>query len=482
MRSGIGLSLRNAPCADLLSWWRSRPGTARWSSVPGKGATTGPLNERGRVVEPIVVIGAGLAGCEAVWQIHRQGGRVLLYEMKPKAYSPAHHLPSFAEIVCSNSFKSESLENAHGLLKEELKQLDSLILRVARETRVRAGDSLTVDREAFSKRVTQILERLEDVEIIRVEVTELPEDRIVVVATGPLTSQALSQEIQKLTGDRHLFFFDAISPIVTAESIDLAKGFMASRYGKGGDDFLNCPMDKEEYDRFVEALRTAERTPVKDFEKRYLFEGCLPVEELADRGRETLAFGPLKPVGLIDPRLGRRPHAVVQLRREDRAGSCFNLVGFQTRLKQGEQKRVFRMIPGLERAEFLRWGSVHRNTFVDSPRLLGTSLQLRANPRLFLAGQITGVEGYVESTAMGLLAGINAYRFAKGMPLVHPPGATAMGALVGYITGTESLPFQPMNINFGLFPPLEARGRAKRGLLGERALEALRAWKETHGL
>jgi methylenetetrahydrofolate--tRNA-(uracil-5-)-methyltransferase len=288
----------------------------------------------------------------------------------------------------------------------------------------------------------------------------------------------LSGEIQRVAGNQHLFFYDAVSPIVSAESVDFSKAFTASRYAKGGDDFVNCPMDREEYYRFVDALRKAERVPVRDFERRYLFEGCLPVEELADRGVDTLAFGPLKPVGLMDPRTGRRPFAVVQLRHEDRLGSCFNLVGFQTRLKQGEQKRVFQMIPGLEKAEFVRWGSVHRNTFVDSPRLLRESLQLKADPRLFLAGQVTGVEGYMESTAMGILAGVNALRYAKGLPVVVPPPTTALGALIRYITGTETLPFQPMNINFGLFPPIEGRGHRKRELIVKRALEAIRTWKK----
>jgi methylenetetrahydrofolate--tRNA-(uracil-5-)-methyltransferase len=429
-------------------------------------------------MNPIVVIGAGLAGCEAAWQIAKKGERVILYEMKPEVYSPAHRSPFFAEIVCSNSFKSESLENSPGVLKKEMELLESLILKTAKETRVPAGDSLAVDREVFSKRITQIMERLENVEIVRKEVSAIPENGITIIATGPLTSEALSREIQRITGDRHLFFYDTISPIVTVDSIDFEKTFKASRYGKGGDDYVNCPMGEDEYYRFVNALNQAEKVPIRHFERRYLFEGCLPVEELAARGKDTLAFGPLKPVGLIDPKTGRQPFAVIQLRQEDQFGTLFNLVGFQTRLKQEEQKKVFRMIPGLERAEFVRLGSVHRNTFIDSPRLLKESLQLRDRPNLFFAGQITGVEGYMESTAMGLLAGINAFRKARGMETVFPPFTTAIGALIHYITHSRTIPFQPMNINFGLFPPLQgkARGRERRRLLAKRALNEIKKW------
>jgi len=435
-------------------------------------------------MEPIIVIGAGLAGCEAAWQIVKRGGKVTLYEMKPEVYSPAHHSSFFAEIVCSNSFKSESLENGPGVLKKEMELLESLILKTARETRVPAGDSLAVDREAFSEKMTQIMEKLENVEIVRKEVSAIPEDRITVVATGPLTSEALGREIQRITRDRPLFFYDAISPIVTADSIDFGKAFKASRYGKGGDDYINCPMGEDEYYRFVKALNQAEKVSIHHFERRYLFEGCLPIEELAVRGKDTLAFGPLKPVGLIDPKTGEQPFAVIQLRHEDQFGTLFNLVGFQTRLKHEEQKRVFRMIPGLERAEFVRLGSVHRNTFTDSPRLLKESLQLRDRPNLFFAGQITGVEGYMESTAMGLLAGINAFREAGGGDPVFPPPTTAIGALIHYITHSQALPFQPMNINFGLFPPLQgkARGRERRRLLAERALNEMEMWKKEMGI
>jgi len=431
-------------------------------------------------VDPITIIGAGLAGCEAAWQIAKRGGKAILYEMKPGLYSSAHRSPFFAELVCSNSFKSESIENASGVLKEEMGQLDSLILKVAQEVRVPAGDSLAVDREVFSREVTQILESLENVKVIRKEVSSIPQDGITVIATGPLTSEALSKEIQKVTGSHRLFFYDAISPIITADSINFQKIFKSSRYGKGGRDYINCPMNEEEYEQFVEMLNEAERVPVQPFEKRYLFEGCLPIEEMAERGKSTLAHGPLKPVGLIDPKTGKQPFAVVQLRQEDRFETLFNLVGFQTRLKHEEQKRVFRMIPGLEHAEFARLGSIHRNTFIDSPRLLGSSLQLKHCSNLFFAGQITGVEGYMESTAMGLLCGINTYRFANGMTPVAPSPMTAIGALIHYITRSPSVPFQPMNINFGLFPPLPGRskGKLKRLLLAKRALKVMEKWRE----
>ena len=427
-----------------------------------------------------MVIGAGLAGCEAAWQIAKRGGTVHLYEMKPHHYSPAHRSPLFAEMVCSNSFKSESLENASGVLKEEMKLLDSLILKAAKETRVPAGDSLAVDREAFSRRITEILETFADIEILRQEVSSIPEEGITLLATGPLTSEKLSQEIQKLAGGRHLFFYDALSPIITAESINLEKAFRASRYGKGGNDYINCPMNEEQYDRFVEALNHAEKVFLRSFERRYLFEGCLPIEEMAERGRQTLAFGPLKPVGLVDPKTGKQPYAVVQLRQDDRFERLYNLVGFQTRLKYDEQRRVFQMVPGLERAEFVRYGSIHRNTFIDSPRLLMEPLHWRNRPQLFFAGQMTGVEGYMESAAMGLLAGINAWRYGAGKEPVVPPPTTAMGALIQYIIHSQAVPFQPMNINFGLFPLLgeRSKGRKKRLLIAERALRDMERWRQ----
>jgi methylenetetrahydrofolate--tRNA-(uracil-5-)-methyltransferase len=365
-----------------------------------------------------------------------------------------------------------------------MRQLESLILKVAQETRVPAGDSLAVDREVFSREVTHMIENLENVKVIRGEVASIPQEGITIIATGPLTSESLSNEIQRVTGSHRLFFYDAISPIVTADSINDQKIFKSSRYGKGGEDYINCPMSEAEYDQFVETLNQAERVPVQTFEKRYLFEGCLPIEEMAERGKSTLAHGPLKPVGLIDPKTGKQPFAVVQLRQEDRYETLFNLVGFQTRLKHEEQKRVFRMIPGLEHAEFARLGSIHRNTFIDSPRCLRNSLQLKHRPNLFFAGQITGVEGYMESTAMGLLCGISAYRFANGMPPSVPSSMTAIGALIHYITQSPSLPFQPMNINFGLFPPLpiKSKGRIKRLSLAKRALKEMGKWrKEVEG-
>jgi methylenetetrahydrofolate--tRNA-(uracil-5-)-methyltransferase len=341
-----------------------------------------------------------------------------------------------------------------------------------------------VDREDFSQAITQTLERLENIEIVHKEVSAIPQDGITIIATGPLTSEALSKEIQGVTGNHRLFFYDAISPIVAGDSINFERAFRASRYGKGGDDYVNCPMEEESYYRFVDALNQAEKVPIRDFERRYLFEGCLPIEELAARGKDTLAFGPMKPVGLVNPKTGKQPFAVVQLRQEDRFETLFNLVGFQTRLKHEEQREVFRMIPGLERAEFVRLGSVHRNTFIDSPRMLEESLQLKPRSRVFFAGQITGVEGYMESAAMGLLAGINAFRKERGMNPVVPPPITAIGALIHYITHSQTTPFQPMNINFGLFPPLAEKvgGREKRRIIGRRALEAMEKWKEAMGI
>ncbi len=425
----------------------------------------------------ITIIGGGLAGCEAAWQAAGRGVLVTLYEMKPRRYSPAHVLPDLAELVCSNSLRSNSLENAVGLLKEELRRMGSLIMAAAEETRVPAGDALAVDREAFAARITSRLQALDRVTIIREEVNRIPSSGIVIVASGPLTSHALSDELKNLTGEEYLYFYDAIAPIIDGDSLNMEVIFRASRYGEG-NDYLNCPMNGEEYHRFVDELSRGEKVPYREFERPVHFEGCLPVEEMAERGRETLAHGPLKPVGLKDPRTGRIPYAVVQLRHENREGTAFNLVGFQTKLKWKEQERIFRMIPGLENASFLRFGSMHRNTFIHSPALLEKTLQLKKDPRVFFAGQITGVEGYVESTAMGLLAGINAARLARKKDLLVPPVTTGIGSLVRHIAGSPGKEFQPMNVNFGLFPPLEQplRGKEKRKAVSRRALEDLGKW------
>ena len=433
------------------------------------------------MAQEITIVGGGLAGCEAAWQAARMGVRVALYEMKPRRFSPAHVSPLLGELVCSNSLRSNSLANAVGLLKEELRRLGSFLLKAADETRVPAGDALAVDRQAFAARITAGLEADPQVEIIREEITRSPSEGTVVIASGPLTSLALAASIKELTGETDLYFYDAIAPIVDGESIDLGIVFRASRYGEGSD-YLNCPLTREEYDRFIAELIAGEKVPYRDFEKGVHFEGCLPIEEMAERGKETLAHGPMKPVGLLDPRTGKMPHAVVQLRHEDRQGTSYNLVGFQTKLKWKEQERILRLIPGLGNASFLRYGSLHRNTFIHSPVLLSEGLQLKKEPRLFFAGQITGVEGYVESTAMGLLAGINASRFVKGLPPVAPPAATAMGSLVRHISTPGPKDFQPMNVNFGLFPPLPTRlkGKEKNRALAERALRELEGWINGH--
>ncbi|ACX51721.1 gid protein [Ammonifex degensii KC4] len=433
----------------------------------------------------VVVVGAGLAGSEAAWQIARRGIRVILYEMRPHKMTPAHHTGYFGELVCSNSLRAESLENAVGLLKEEMRRLGSLVMQAAEANRVPAGGSLAVDREGFAAYITEALSSHPLIEIRREEVTSIPDHFPTIIATGPLTSPALSAAIKELTGEEYLYFYDAVAPIVTLESIDQEKVFWSSRYGKGEPAYINCPMTKEEYDRFYEALVTAERVPLKEFEKEIHFEGCMPIEVMAARGRETLLYGPLKPVGLIDPRTGKQPYAVVQLRQDNREGTLFNLVGFQTNLKWSEQKRVFRLIPGLERAEFVRYGVMHRNTFLNAPILLEPTLLCKKKPGLFFAGQITGVEGYVESAAAGLVAGINAARLVRGeKPLVFPP-ETAHGALLNYITTADPRHFQPMNVNYGLFPPLERKVRDKRRrrlLLAERALAVLEEFIKAHQL
>jgi len=403
--------------------------------------------------------------------------------MKPKRFSPAHKSSLLSELVCSNSLKSDSLDNAVGLLKEEMRRLGSLIIRAAEETRVPAGGSLAVDREEFSGFITEALEGENLVDILREEMTDVPSEGPVIIATGPLTSESLAKSLVHLMGGRSLYFYDAISPIVARETIDFQIAFKASRYGRGGDDYVNCPMTREHYYAFVEALVRSEKVPLKDFEREAYFHGCIPIEELAQRGRDTLAFGPLRPVGLLDPRTGERPFAVVQLRQDNRAGTLYSMVGFQTKLKWEDQKRVFRMIPGLERAEFSRLGSLHRNTFVNSPLLLRESLQVEDHPRIFLAGQITGVEGYVESSAMGLLAGISASLWTKSERMITPSPTTALGSLIHYITHANPATFQPMNVNFGLFPPLDGphRGKQKRRLLAKRGLEEIERWKDLIG-
>ncbi|MFH1081006.1 MAG: methylenetetrahydrofolate--tRNA-(uracil(54)-C(5))-methyltransferase (FADH(2)-oxidizing) TrmFO [Pseudomonadota bacterium] len=428
---------------------------------------------------PTIIVGGGLAGCEAAWQLSRRGLGALLYDMKPQRFSPAHQSPLLAELVCSNSLRAKTRENAAGLLKEEMRRLDSLIMEAADATAVPAGRALAVNRTDFSKYIENLLASTSDVQIIRRELAEIPGDRRVIIATGPLTSDSLAGDIARLTGAEHLYFYDAISPIIDAESIDYEKVFRASRYDSGEGDYLNCPFEKEDYERFWKILTEGEDVPLRSFEAAKCFESCLPVEVIARRGIRTLAFGPMKPVGLIDPRTGRRPYAVVQLRPENRAMTLFNMVGFQTKLTWPEQQRIFRMIPGLEHAEFARYGSIHRNTFIHSPALLNHALQLRADARILFAGQITGVEGYVESAAMGLLAGLNAAALATGKEILPPPETTAIGSLLHHIINAKSESFQPMNINFGLFPPLEQktvkkdRGRA----YADRALADLMTWK-----
>lgn len=429
--------------------------------------------------DKVTVIGAGLAGSEAAWQIAQRGVPVVLYEMRPVKMTPAHHTDKFAELVCTNSLRSNSLTNAVGVIKEEMRILDSLIIGSADRHAVPAGGALAVDREGFSGAVTSALRNHPLIEVRNEEVTDLPEG-ITVVATGPLTSPALSDKLRELTGEQYLYFYDAAAPIIEKDSIDMDKVFLASRYDKGDAAYLNCPMDEEQFERFYEALVTAETAQLKDFEKEIYFEGCMPIEVMAKRGKQTLLFGSMKPVGLKDPRTGKIPHAVVQLRQDNAAGTLYNMVGFQTHLKWGEQKRVFSLIPGLERAEIVRYGVMHRNTFINSPLLLEPTYQLKARPSLFFAGQMTGVEGYVESAAAGLVAGINAARLARGLQPLVPPRESALGSMAHYITTASPDNFQPMNANFGLFPPLEVRIRDKQRryeMLAERALEAVRAFK-----
>lgn len=412
----------------------------------------------------IRVFGAGLAGCEAAWQIAKAGIDVELYEMKPQKYSPAHRSPDFAELICSNSLKAERVESAAGLLKEEMRRLGSLLTACADTCRVPAGGALAVDRSAFSKAATEKIKACPKITVHLQEVCEIPEDGLTVIATGPLTSDALAEKIRALCGGA-LSFFDAAAPIVTAESLNRDRIFAASRYDKGGDDaYLNCPMSKEEYERFYDALVHAERAPVHEFDTAdpKVYEGCMPVEVMAQRGMDTLRFGPLKPVGLRDPATGHRPWAVVQLRREDRLGTLYNLVGFQTNLKFGEQKRVFGLIPGLEHADFTRCGVMHRNTFLNSPQVLHSDYSVRSRPNLFFAGQMTGVEGYMESASSGMMAGLNAARRLRGEPTLTLPGTTMIGALSRYVAQGGEADFQPMGANFGVMPPLEPHIRDKR--------------------
>jgi len=432
----------------------------------------------------VTVIGGGLAGVEAAWQLAQHGIDVDLFEMRPVRGTEAHQTDQLAELVCSNSFRNASLETAVGLLKEEMRRLGSLTMAIAEATRVPAGAALAVDRERFAEELTRTIEQEPRIRLRREEATALPEDGITILATGPLTSPGLSQALERLLGQTHLYFYDAIAPIVTADSIDMEVAYRASRYGKGGEDYINCPFEPEGYYTFVDAIVRAEKVPAKQFERTVYFEGCMPIEEMARRGPDTLAFGPMRPVGLIDPRTGRRPHAVVQLRQDNTAGTLYNIVGFQTKMTYPEQRRVFRTVPGLEHAEFVRLGSLHRNTFVNSPALLQPTLQLRAAPNVFLAGQLVGVEGYVESAAAGLLAGMNAARLVGGAPLLVPPVATAHGALLAYVTDRTRKSFQPMNANYGLFPPLERRmrGREKKLALAARALSVFDGWTKAHDL
>jgi methylenetetrahydrofolate--tRNA-(uracil-5-)-methyltransferase len=425
----------------------------------------------------INVIGAGLAGSEAAWQLARRGVRVRLFEMRPVRMTEAHQTALFGELVCSNSLRNASLETAVGVLKEEMRRLGSLVIATAEQAQVPAGSALAVDRDEFARILTETLERHPMVEVVRAEMAALP-DGLTIVATGPLTSPALGENLNRILGARHLYFYDAVAPIIAADSVNMDVVFRASRYGKGGEDYINCPLNEAQYDTFVGAVMAAEKVPLHAFERPVYFEGCMPIEELARRGQRTLAFGPMRPVGLADPRTGRRPFAVVQLRQDDREGRLYNMVGFQTKMTYPDQRRVLRMIPGLERAEFVRLGSLHRNTFIDSPRLLRPTLQLRARDDLFLAGQMIGVEGYVESAAAGLLAALNAARLAGGGELVVPPRESALGSLIAYITDAERRDFQPMNANYGLMPDLSsrARGRQKKIEMGERALAAIDAW------
>jgi methylenetetrahydrofolate--tRNA-(uracil-5-)-methyltransferase len=428
----------------------------------------------------VTIVGGGLAGVEAAWQLSRQGIGVDLHEMRPVKKTPVHHTGDLAELVCSNSLRGNALDQAAGLLKEEMRCMGSLTIRVADEVKVPAGSALAVDRELFARRVTEAVAALPGVVVHRGEVERIPDDPVAIVATGPLTSEALAADIARFVGEDHLYFYDAVSPVVEADSIDFERAFRASRYGRGGDDYVNCPLTEEEYRAFHEAVMGAERATVHDFEHEKFFEGCLPLEVIASRGAETLRFGPMKPVGLVDPRTGRRPFAVVQLRQDDLAASHFSVVGFQTQLKWGEQKRVLGLIPALREAEFVRYGMIHRNTYVNAPRTLEATFETRRRRGLFFAGQMSGVEGYVESAASGLLAGLGAAARIQGREPVAFPDETALGALARYISRSDPRNYQPTNIAFGLLPELgeRIRDKNKRRLgLAQRALARLAAFQ-----
>ena len=438
-----------------------------------------------KVEKEVTVIGGGLAGCEAAWQLLNRGCRVIMYEMKPECFSPAHTSPLLSELVCSNSLRSNAVESAVGLLKQELRCLGSLFMEGADKTAVPAGKSLAVDRHQFSEYIQdKLISFGKQFRLINEKIEEIPQSGLVVIATGPLTSDALASDIQRLTGSAYLYFYDAISPIVTADSIDTSKTFWASRYQEGDGDYLNCPLDEPTYTSFRKAVLNADKVPLRNFEKPRYFEGCLPVEILAERGELTLLFGPMKPVGLKDPHSGRQPHAVVQLRKENSSGTLLNMVGFQTKLTWSEQSRIFRMIPGLENAEFVRYGSIHRNTFIHSPALLNERLQLRSHPSIFFAGQLTGVEGYVESAAMGLFSGLSSSHLLEDKELSPPPDTTALGALIHLITTPGKKEFQPMNINHGIFRSLEVRVKKReRGKeYAQRSLADLNDWMEAEKL
>ncbi len=431
----------------------------------------------------VTIIGGGLAGCEAAWQIAERGCKVCLIDMKPQRFSPAHQSEQLGELVCSNSLRSNDRTSAVGLLKEEMHRCNSLMIRIAYETQVPAGKALAVDREKFANRITEIMASHPLIEIIRQEIINIPlptsDNTPIILATGPLTSDPLAESLAELTGKKRLAFYDAIAPIVAADSLDMSIIYCKSRYDDGPGDYFNCPMDKETYLNFINELGKAEYMPLKEFEEAKYFEGCLPVEVIRSRGDDTLRFGPMKPVGLADPKTGMDPYAVVQLRKENLEGTTYNMVGFQTKLTYPEQQRIFRLIPGMEKAEFVRLGSIHRNTFVLSPEILQPTLQFKVRPDLLLAGQLSGVEGYVESAAMGLLAGINAARLVQGLTPVVPPRETALGSLIFHLTESDPLRFQPSNINFGLFPAWEKKIRKKfRGEeRAQRSLAALEKWQ-----